>query len=257
MSAKVVLPAPGVATARKSARRRPTKRSRAAFCHGLSRTMRVIGTADASDRSCRRVRESPAPPRGYSRATAPVASRPPRQTERKGCTSMRKRITLLLLSVAVLAATAAVSQLGRPAATSSAALASCATGSLNLVTDGQLHDRHRQPGLPAVVRRRLAEGLVVEDQRPGDRQGLRVGRRLRGREAARLRASPQVKWTYVPFNRSFAPGQKSFDFDINQISYHAGAREGRHASARRTTTSTRRSSSTRARRSPRCARSRA
>jgi polar amino acid transport system substrate-binding protein len=29
----------------------------------------------------------------------------------------------------------------------------------------------------------------------------------------------QVQWTYVPFNRSFAPGPKSFDFDINQISY--------------------------------------
>jgi polar amino acid transport system substrate-binding protein len=28
-----------------------------------------------------------------------------------------------------------------------------------------------------------------------------------------------VKWTYVPFNRSYAPGTKSFDFDINQISY--------------------------------------
>ena len=28
-----------------------------------------------------------------------------------------------------------------------------------------------------------------------------------------------VSWTYVPFNRSYAPGPKSFDFDINQISY--------------------------------------
>src|SRR5436853_3310671 len=29
----------------------------------------------------------------------------------------------------------------------------------------------------------------------------------------------QVKWAYVPFNKAFAPGTKSFDFDINQISY--------------------------------------
>jgi polar amino acid transport system substrate-binding protein len=28
-----------------------------------------------------------------------------------------------------------------------------------------------------------------------------------------------VHWTYVPFNRSFAPGKKSFDFDIQPISY--------------------------------------
>ena len=29
----------------------------------------------------------------------------------------------------------------------------------------------------------------------------------------------KVKWVYVPFDRSFAPGPKNFDFDINQISY--------------------------------------
>jgi len=31
--------------------------------------------------------------------------------------------------------------------------------------------------------------------------------------------STNVVWTYVPFNKAFAPGHKSFDFDINQISY--------------------------------------
>src|SRR5262249_59216531 len=28
-----------------------------------------------------------------------------------------------------------------------------------------------------------------------------------------------VKWVYTPFNRAYAPGKKSFDFDINEISY--------------------------------------
>jgi polar amino acid transport system substrate-binding protein len=32
-------------------------------------------------------------------------------------------------------------------------------------------------------------------------------------------ARADVRWAYVPFARSFAPGKKSFDFDINQISY--------------------------------------
>jgi polar amino acid transport system substrate-binding protein len=32
-------------------------------------------------------------------------------------------------------------------------------------------------------------------------------------------ARTQVVWTYVPFNRAFAPGTKPFDFDINQISH--------------------------------------
>jgi polar amino acid transport system substrate-binding protein len=27
-----------------------------------------------------------------------------------------------------------------------------------------------------------------------------------------------VKWTVVPFNASYAPGPKQFDFDVNQIS---------------------------------------
>jgi polar amino acid transport system substrate-binding protein len=31
-------------------------------------------------------------------------------------------------------------------------------------------------------------------------------------------AKNDVKWTVVPFNSSYAPGQKKFDFDINQIS---------------------------------------
>ena len=31
-------------------------------------------------------------------------------------------------------------------------------------------------------------------------------------------ANSQVKWTVVPFNSSYAPGPKHFDFDINQIS---------------------------------------
>src|SRR5207249_4878613 len=29
----------------------------------------------------------------------------------------------------------------------------------------------------------------------------------------------QVQWVYTPFNRSYAPGSKAFDFDINQISF--------------------------------------
>jgi len=32
-------------------------------------------------------------------------------------------------------------------------------------------------------------------------------------------AHSAVKWVYTPFNKSFAPGKKAFDFDINEISY--------------------------------------
>ena len=38
--------------------------------------------------------------------------------------------------------------------------------------------------------------------------------------AAQLRfARSQVKWVYEPFDDSYAPGPKKFDFDINEISY--------------------------------------
>jgi polar amino acid transport system substrate-binding protein len=40
--------------------------------------------------------------------------------------------------------------------------------------------------------------------------------------AAQLGFTPsQVKWAYEPFDSSYAPGPKKFDFDINEISYTA------------------------------------
>ena len=72
----------------------------------------------------------------------------------------------------------------------------------------QADRRHRQARLPAVLRGR----------RPDERQGLRERGRLRGRRASSASRKDQVKWTVVPFNSSYAPGPKKFDFDINQIS---------------------------------------
>ena len=39
--------------------------------------------------------------------------------------------------------------------------------------------------------------------------------------AAQLGFNSQVKWAYEPFDSSYAPGPKKFDFDINEISYSA------------------------------------
>ena len=44
-----------------------------------------------------------------------------------------------------------------------------------------------------------------------------------------------VEWTVVPFNNSFRPGPKDFDFDINQVSVTDG-RDRPSTSATRTTT---------------------
>jgi len=128
---------------------------------------------------------------------------------------MRKRITLLLFSVAVLAATAAVSQsAARPSATS-AALASCTPGALNLVTDGQLTIGTDNPAYPPWFAGGSKSSWKINDPATGkgyeSAVAYAVARKLGFAKSA-------VKWTYVPFNKAFAPGPKSFDFDINQIS---------------------------------------
>ena len=82
----------------------------------------------------------------------------------------------------IVAATAAA---GRCTA-AAGAIPGCAKDSLNARSrTPHAHGRRRQPGLPALVRRRR-EDEALEGQRPLQRQGLRIRRRLRRREAARL-----------------------------------------------------------------------
>ena len=56
----------------------------------------------------------------------------------------------------------------------------------------------------------------------------------------------QVHWTVEPFDSSYAPGPKRFDFDINEISYTAAASHGGDLQRSATTPSSRRSSPLRA-----------
>ena len=86
-------------------------------------------------------------------------------------------------------------------------------------------DRHRQPGLPAVVRRRRDEGPAVEDQRPGDGQGLRVGGRVRGREAARLHGDAGRVGLHA-FQEGDRAGQEVVRLRHQPDLVHARAREG-------------------------------
>jgi polar amino acid transport system substrate-binding protein len=128
---------------------------------------------------------------------------------------MRKRITFLLVSVAVLAATAAVGQSAARPAASSAALASCTAGSLNLVTDGQLTIGTDNPAFPPWFAGGSKSSWKINDPATGKGYESAVAYAI----ARKLGfAKSAVKWTYVPFNKAFAPGPKKFDFDINQIS---------------------------------------
>ena len=134
---------------------------------------------------------------------------------------MRKRLILLLTPIAALAAIAVSASVAASPTASTAAAATCAT-----VTDGQLTIGTDNPAYPpwyAGGRRRARNGRSTT-RRPARATSRPSPTRSRSSSATR---KAKVTWTYVPFNKAFAPGPKPFDFDINQISYHARAREGR------------------------------
>lgn len=83
----------------------------------------------------------------------------------------------------------------------------CAKDNLNLVTPGTLTVGTDQPAYPPwVLKNDPASGKGYESAVAyaiADRLGF---------------STDQVKWVTVPFNKSYAPGPKDFDFDINQIS---------------------------------------
>jgi len=101
--------------------------------------------------------------------------------------------------------------------TTSPAAASCAKSQLTLVNPGQLTIGTDNPAYPPWYAGGTKSSFwKINDPSTG-----------RGFESAtayavakQLGFTPsEVQWKYVPFNRSFAPGKKPFDFDINQISY--------------------------------------
>jgi polar amino acid transport system substrate-binding protein len=84
---------------------------------------------------------------------------------------------------------------------------SCAKDNLNLVTPGTLTAGTDQPAYPPwVLKNDPASGKGYESAvayEIADRLGF---------------SQDEVTWVTVPFNKSYAPGPKDFDFDINQIS---------------------------------------
>ncbi|MGW2689940.1 ABC transporter substrate-binding protein [Streptomyces sp. NPDC001414] len=90
---------------------------------------------------------------------------------------------------------------------SSSAAATCAKGKLATRTSGKLTIATDEP----------AYEPWFKDDKPADGEGFEsavayaVAKRLGYDKSA-------VVWQSVPFNKAFAPGAKTFDFDINQVS---------------------------------------
>ena len=92
-------------------------------------------------------------------------------------------------------------------ATATAAPAdACATAELPLVEPGTLTVGTDKPAFPP----------YFEDDDPTNGKGFESA--VAFAVADKLGLADNVKWTVVPFNSSYAPGPKKFDFDINQIS---------------------------------------
>ncbi|HXY86563.1 MAG TPA: ABC transporter substrate-binding protein [Gaiellaceae bacterium] len=128
------------------------------------------------------------------------------------------RLTATLALGATLATLAAGCGGTKSASTTSttASAASCAKGSLKLVTPGVLTVGTGNPAYPPWYGGKPHSPWQVSDPRSG-----------KGYESAVLYATAkqlgfthaQVKWIYVPFNNTFAPGPKKFDVAVQQISY--------------------------------------
>jgi polar amino acid transport system substrate-binding protein len=95
---------------------------------------------------------------------------------------------------------------------------SCAKGDLNLVNAGRLTVGTDNPAFPPWFGGNEKSPWKVSDPRSGKGFESAVAYAIAGKLGF---AKNEVKWIVVPFNTSFAPGAKKFDFDINEISFTA------------------------------------
>jgi len=96
----------------------------------------------------------------------------------------------------------------------------CATENLPLLTPGQLTVGTDNPAFPPWFEGGTPKGSPWEINDPTTGEGFESA--VAYAVAERLGFSrEEVVWVEVPFNQSFKPGPKDFDFDINQISYRS------------------------------------
>ena len=139
---------------------------------------------------------------------------------------MRKPALLLLIGLLALAAAGCGSDDDEAADTGAATTAGaaatgsaddCAPESLQLVNDGMLTVGTDNPAFPPWFDGGTPEGSEWEINDPSTGEGFESAVAYAVAEKLGF-AKDDVQWIVVPFNNSFRPGPKDFDFDINQIS---------------------------------------
>jgi polar amino acid transport system substrate-binding protein len=121
-----------------------------------------------------------------------------------------RRIRLLCplaLSGLALAACGSSNSSSHPAKTSSASTAACTPATLKLHTPGVLTVATDSPAYPP----------YFENNKPSNGKGFESSVAYAVASKLGFKTS-QVKWVVEPFDSSYAPGPKTFDFDINEIS---------------------------------------
>jgi polar amino acid transport system substrate-binding protein len=131
-----------------------------------------------------------------------------------------QRRTPLLLAAALIALLAILAagcgSTKKGASSTTGSTASCSKADLNLVKPGQLTIGTDNPAYPPWFGGTPKAPWKVSDPRSGKGYESAVAYAV----AKQLGFSKnEVTWTHVPFETSFAPGTKNFDFDINQISF--------------------------------------
>jgi polar amino acid transport system substrate-binding protein len=130
---------------------------------------------------------------------------------------MRKAvIASFVLAAAAALVTAAAATGARTSTSTAAAIPGCAKGSLNLLEAGKLTVGADNPAYPP--------WFGGDEKKPWKVSNPYSGK---GYESAVVYAiasqlglpKSAVAWTYVPFNNSYKPGKKPFDFFITQVSY--------------------------------------
>jgi polar amino acid transport system substrate-binding protein len=125
-----------------------------------------------------------------------------------------RRLALLAIPLSALALTATSTGGGARASTA----ASCAKANLKTVTGGKLTVGTDNPAYPPWFGGTPPKGSKWKVSDPTSGKGFESA--VAYAVAKQLGFAPKdVVWAYVPFQRSYAPGSKSFDFDINEISY--------------------------------------
>ena len=128
---------------------------------------------------------------------------------------MPRLLLLLVIGLLALGTAACGSDDDEPATSAEAtataegtpAAEACTPDRLTLVSDGKLTVGTDKPGFPP---------YIVDDD-PTNGKGFESAVAYAVAEQLGF-TKDEVEWAVVPFNSSYAPGPKDFDFDINQVS---------------------------------------